>query len=125
VRPSGWPQKWRSDSPRERDRRVARSYRHALREHAPAVCAELDAIFVKEYGQTWLTPRPAWNTDAAITVQEAAEFAGVTVFAVYKWISDKKLPTAPKEADGLTRVVVADLIEVDAAARKRRKGLRG
>jgi predicted DNA-binding transcriptional regulator AlpA len=89
------------------------------------VCAELDAIFVREYKQTWITPRPAWNADAAITVQEAAEFAGVTVFAIYKWISEKKLPTAPKEADGLTRVVVAHLIEVDAEARKRRKGSRG
>ena len=117
---SGWPQKWRSDSPRERDRRVAHSYRHALQQIAPDVCAELDAMFV-DYGQAWVTPRPVMNMDATLTVAEAADFAGVTVFAVYKWIYSKKLPTAPVEADGLTRVVVAHLVEVDAEARKRRK----
>jgi helix-turn-helix protein len=84
------------------------------------VCAELDAMFI-DYGQAWITPRPAVNMDATFTVQEAADFAGVTVYAIYKWIYSGKLPTAPKEADGLTRVVVAHLVEVDAQARKRRR----
>lgn len=116
-----WPYEWRGDLPRDRDRRVARSYRLALKRHAPDVCAELDAMFI-QYGQEWIVPRPAVNMDAAVTVQEAAEFAGVTVFAVYKWISSGKLKTLPKEADGLTRVTMANLLEVDAEARKRRKG---
>lgn len=117
---TGWPQKWRSDSPRERDRRIARSYREALLSLSPALCAELDETWTSR-GQTWIMPRPAINTDATLTVQEAADFAGVTVYAIYKWIYLGKLPTAPKEADGLTRVIVAHLLEVDAEARKRRK----
>jgi hypothetical protein len=82
IRP--WP--WR-DSPLQRRERVAQTYRAALERVAPDVCAELDAQMLT-YGQRWLIPTVLiYGPDDLLSVELAADFAGVAIKTAYVWIT--------------------------------------
>ena len=93
-----WP--WRGDSPVERRARVARSYRDALEEVDSDGCAKLDAAMLR-LGQRWVLPTVAvYVDDDLLTASLVADFAHVTLKAVYGWRA--------RETDPLPSVTTPD-----------------
>ena len=93
-----WP--WPRDSPVERRARVARSYRDALAEVDSGRCAELDAAMLR-LGQRWVVPTVAvYTDDDLLPAVLVADFAHVTLKAVYGWRA--------REVDPLPSVTTPD-----------------
>lgn len=69
-----WP--WPQDSPLDRSRRVAASYRAALAAHAPRVCEQLDARS-RRFGQSWVLPTVIHDDDDLLDTELAADYLGV------------------------------------------------
>ena len=93
-----WP--WPGDSPVERRARVARSYRDRLATVDPDGCAELDAAMLR-LGQRWVLPTVAvYTDDDLLTAGLVADWAHVSLKAVYGWRS--------RETDPLPSVTTPD-----------------
>ena len=120
---AAWP--WPGDTRVDQARRVAQSYRTALLEHAPALCAQIDDQFLR-YGLDWVVPRlQTVNLDEWVTVDVAAEHTGLTVAAIYKWVSRSTEDLqGHKGNDGRLRVRLGDVLEHNAAKRRARKARR-
>lgn len=79
------PWRWPADSPTDRARRVAQSYRAALLARLPDVCAALDREMVA-LGQGWVVPQVAQYQELdLLTVHEVADYCGVKLDTVYQW----------------------------------------
>ncbi len=111
-----WP--WLGDTQSDKARRVALSYREALRQVDPELCDQLDAQFVRR-GQAWVAPRLDLDLQGSLPVADAADLIGVTVYAVYKWIRDGELESHTNDG-GRIAVSVAAVLEVARARRQRR-----
>jgi hypothetical protein len=110
-----WP--WPGDSPLDRARRVARSYRDALKHAAPDVCTELDRRSC-ELGQTWVVPKPlTYGQDDQLTAEEVADMCDVRPDTVRQW-RKRGLPIVDTP-DG-PRYLVADVLNYHAQIRYRR-----
>ena len=93
-----WP--WPGDSPVERRARVARSYRDAYEAVDPDGCAKLDAAMLR-LGQRWVLPTVAvYVDDDLLTAGLVADWAHVTLKAVYGWRA--------RETDPLPSVTTPD-----------------
>ncbi|MFR9807085.1 helix-turn-helix domain-containing protein [Pseudonocardia sp. RS010] len=118
TRPDPWP--WPADTPRDRDRRIARAYRGALHELHPAVVAHLDQTF-RDLGQAWISEEPvAYDLEDLLTPEQVADFAQVARRTVDTWRLERTppLPTV-RTPDGI-RIRFGDLIEWQADRRRRR-----
>lgn len=112
-----WP--WAGDDHTARLQRVAQSYRKALRDADPTACAVLDRKFT-DLGQTWITGAlELHDRDDSVTVDVAADLAGVTPQAVYQWIHAGTLAGIECN-DGRLRVIVGHVRDLQAAKRQRR-----
>lgn len=110
-----WP--WPGDSPLDRARRVARTYRDTLNRVAPDACAQLDAR-AAELGQSWITPKPlAHEHEDLLTANEVADMCDVKPATIRQW-RRRGLPTVDT-VDGL-RFRVADVLNYQAQRRYRR-----
>ena len=79
---------------------MARSYRDRLEAVDPAGCAELDAAMLR-LGQRWVVPTVATYTDDdLLTAGLVADFAHVSLKAVYGWRA--------RETDPLPSVTTPD-----------------
>lgn len=114
--PDPWP--WPADTPTERARRVAWSYRQELAGIAPDRCAKLDAR-TQELGQAWIVPQLAvYTPDDQLTTDEVAEFCGVQPATVDTW-TRRGLPHH-QDPDGHRRFVMRDVLDYHAENRRRR-----
>lgn len=114
-----WP--WPGDTPLDRARRVAASYREALYRHFPDDAMDLDEKFV-EWGEIWVAPQMSdVDLEEWVTVDVAAQHVGLTAKAVYAWIY-KDAITAKKGRDRRIRVKLGDVLEVGRDLRRRRVG---
>lgn len=114
-----WP--WPGDTELEKRERVARDYRNELNRIAPDVCARMDAA-AHRLGQHWITPAPiTYDLGDWITIKEAATMVGRTPRAVRYWTAGEhpRLTTITDD-DGIKRVRVRDLIDLEADLRRRR-----
>ncbi|MPZ66188.1 MAG: hypothetical protein GEU83_11965 [Pseudonocardiaceae bacterium] len=115
--PDPWP--WPADTPLDRARRVARSYRDALADADPDTCSQLDARMT-ELGQGWVQPKPLLHHDNdLLTATEVADMCDVKVRTVDVWRS-RGLP-AVSTPDG-TRYRAADVVDYHARKRRQRTG---
>lgn len=76
-----WP--WQ-DSTQTRLRRIAESYRTALKEVDPETCRLIDARMI-EFGQSWICSDVIINVEDLVTAQEAAEQFGWAPWNVHDW----------------------------------------
>lgn len=112
-----WP--FPGDTDVDKARRVARDYRSALAQHAPDVCAQLDAA-AHRLGQTWIAPaRTDLDLDTDLPPARLAEhLAGeVTANQISQWGSRDKIPRRT-DRHGHTVYRVRDVL--DELARQRR-----
>lgn len=108
----------KADSPLDRSRTVARSYREALRMHCPELCARLDEHML-ELNQTWVVPQVAqYEFDDLLDARQAADYCGCEPNTLQVWKSRglKVIETV----DG-RRYRVRDLLDYQAGRRVRRK----
>ncbi|GAA1962044.1 helix-turn-helix domain-containing protein [Amycolatopsis minnesotensis] len=113
-----WP--WPGDSPLDRARRVARTYREALLRDAPETCAELDDR-CRELGQSWVVPKPlTFGQDDLLDADEVADMCDVRPGTVRQW-RRRGLPTVDT-VDGV-RYRVADVLAYHADRRIRRANM--
>lgn len=103
--PLAWP--WPADTPLDRSRRVAQSYRTLAATVDPDGVAELDAWNV-DHGQGWVVG-DLWDFDEddLWTLDEVADRCHVQLGTVYRW-HQRGLPYTPT-VDGL-RVRAGDLV---------------
>lgn len=81
--PLAWP--WPADTPLDRARRVAQSYRDALRLADPDAADVLDT-WAADHGQGWICAATwVYDPDHLMTLREAAEWAHVQVTTIYQW----------------------------------------
>lgn len=109
-----WP--YPQDTALDRARRIAWSYREALRTHDPAMCELLDNR-ARRFGETWVVPV---ETDAQpekfYSAVEIAKILHIQADRVRQWGSRKQVPTI--HGDGVTLYKLADCIERLAQARR-------
>ncbi|SEF34374.1 hypothetical protein SAMN05421837_107345 [Amycolatopsis pretoriensis] len=116
--PDPWP--WPADTPTERARRIARTYRDAYAAVAPEACRELDGR-VQGLGQGWIVPAVAqFSDDDLLTVEELADFCRVQPGTIDQWCS--RGLASVDTPDG-RRFLIRDALEYQARARRRRAGL--
>jgi hypothetical protein len=116
--PDPWP--WPADTPVERARRVAWSYREQLNALAPEACRQLDERTL-QLGQKWIVPRlTLYSDDDQLTIDEVADFCDVKLGTVDRWIARglRSIDTP----DG-RRFVLSDVLDYHARNRQRRAGL--
>lgn len=114
-----WP--FPGDSELDKARHIARDYRAELARIAPELCGRLDAAACR-LGQHWVTPQLAVvDTNTTVTIAEAADYLAVSESAIRKWINrpPKKLDAFTGD-DGLQRVSVSQLIDIQREQRERR-----
>jgi hypothetical protein len=113
--PDPWP--WPADTPLDRSRRVARSYRDALADADPDTCARLDEQ-MSQLGQGWVRPRPLLHgDDDLLTATEVAEVFGVRVHTVDVWRARGLEPVSTPDGP---RYREADVIDYHARKRRQR-----
>lgn len=109
----------KADTPLDKARTVARSYREALRMHMPELCERLDQHMVS-IGQPWVMPAVhQYELGELLTVSEAADYCQVAEKTIYEW-RRRGLEITPT-VDG-TRYKVEHLLDYRAARRIRRAG---
>jgi hypothetical protein len=115
--PLAWP--WPADTPLDRARRVAQSYRDALRRSDPDAAHALDT-WAADHGQGWVRPQ-AWDYDEneLLTLYEAAERASVRLRTIYQW--HQRGLVYVDTVDG-RRVRVGDLVRFIRDRRRSRLG---
>lgn len=117
MSPLAWP--WPADTPLDRSRRVAQSYRAVAADLDPEAVTALDA-WAAQHGQGWICEQPwPWDDDHLFTLAEAANAANVAVRTIYQW-HQRGLPYTPTP-DGL-RVNAGDLVRFDVRRRQGRLG---
>ena len=81
--PLAWP--WPADTPLDRARRIAASYRDALRLVNPDTADAIDA-WAGDHGQGWVVGA-AWDYEEheLLTFAEAADRANVKLRTIYQW----------------------------------------
>lgn len=110
-----WP--WPGDSPLDRARRVARTYRDSLHSLDPALCATVDQR-CRDLGQSWIVPKPlTYSADDQLTADEVADMCDVQPSTVRQW-KRRGLPAADT-VDGV-RYLVADVLAYHSERRVRR-----
>lgn len=110
-----WP--WPADTPTERARRVARSYRDALQRHAPEECEQLDER-TRKLGQGWIIPAILTvDPDDLLTRFQAGDYCGVRAKTISEWRQRGLKVTPTPDGD---RYRVGDLIEYQAELRRKR-----
>ena len=115
--PSAWP--WPADTPLDRSRRVAQSYRDALERSDPAACHAIDA-WAADHGQGWVRGQQwDYDDDHLFTLGEVADLAFVELRTVYRW-HQLGLPYTDT-VDGL-RVRAGDLVRWQRDRRLARLG---
>lgn len=107
----------KADTPLDRARTVALSYREALRMHVPALCTRIDEHMVS-LGQTWVLPKVAqYEFDELLTTRQAADYCGIEPGTLQVWKARGLVVT--ETVDG-RRYRVGDLLEYQAGRRARR-----
>lgn len=106
-----------TDTPLDKSRTVARSYREALRMHLPELCARIDEHMVK-LGQPWIVPQVAqYEFDDLLNARQAADYCGCEPNTLQVWKSRGLKVT--ETSDG-RRYRVGDLLEYQAGRRRKR-----
>jgi hypothetical protein len=115
--PLTWP--WPADTPLDRSRRVAQSYRAAL-ELVDADAARAIDAWAADHGQGWVVGA-TWDYDEneLLTLREAADRANVQPRTIYQW-HRRGLPYVGT-VDGL-RVKAGDLVRWVRERRQARVG---
>lgn len=112
-----WP--WPGDTPLDRARRIALSYREALYARDPDAGMALDDQS-QQWGEHWVSPVvDNIDLEAWVTVDVAASHVGLTAKAVYQWVYNGDLP-AKKCNDKRVRVKLIDALDVNRELRQRR-----
>lgn len=107
----------KADTPLDKARTVARSYREALRMNHPHLCARIDA-HMAELGQTWIVPTIAqYEFDDLLDTRQAADYCGIEPNTLQVWKA-RGLEVV-ETVDG-RRYRVRDLLEYQATRRQRR-----
>ena len=111
-----WP--FPGDVPLVRARKVALAYRDALSTVDPAACRRLDDR-MRSYGQTWAVPRiVAFDLDAWVSVQDAAELASVEPAALRTWRRRRRI--VGRLVNGRWEYRAGDVLALSTAPRTRR-----
>lgn len=115
--PLAWP--WPADTPLDRSRRVAQSYRAALTLVDPDTAHAIDR-WAADHGQGWVVGA-TWDYDEheLLTLREAADRANVRLRTIYAW-HQRGLPYTDT-VDGL-RVRAGDLVRWQRERRLARLG---
>lgn len=107
-----WP--WESDTPLERARRVARSYREALESANPTMCERLDRK-VSEFGQTWIQPvEVRWEQ---LSAKDIENMLGIPATTIRAWASKGRITKLI--ADDGSPVYMAEEVRSVAAQSRR------
>lgn len=110
-----WP--WPADTLTDRARRVARSYRDALQQHAPEACEQLDER-TRKLGQAWIIPAILTvQPDDLLTRFQAADYCGVKAKTISEWRQRGLVVTPTPDGD---RYKVEHLINYQAELRRKR-----
>lgn len=110
-----WP--WPADTPTDRARRIAQSYRNALHKIDPVSCEQLDAQ-ARVVGQGWIVPQILTvQGNDLLTRWEAADYCGVKAKTISEWRQRGLKVTSTPDGD---RYRVDDLIAYRAQIRQRR-----
>jgi hypothetical protein len=113
--PDPWP--WPADTPLDRARRVARTYRDTLAAHQPEVCRRLDGT-ATTLGQGWIVPRPlTWNTDDLLDAAAVADMCDIRPSTVDQWRRRGLHVTGTPDGP---RYRVADVLRYQADRRRKR-----
>ena len=114
-----WPRP--ADSPLDRARSIARSYRDALLKVDPSRCYQLDAE-AERRGQGWVAPQQAqWELDDLLTADELVDCCCIQPRTIDTWIS-RGLKTI-ETVDG-RRFRYGDILDYQAQQRLRRAAIR-
>lgn len=114
-----WP--FPGDSELDKRSRIARDYRNELHRFAPEHCERMDKA-ARDLGQGWVAPELVrFDLNDWITVRQAADYLIVSESTIRKWIKQEppKLDVIVG-ADGVQRVRVGQLMEVQRDQRERR-----
>lgn len=117
-----WP--YPGDSELDKARWIARWYRAEVARLDPELCARLDDA-ASRLGQGWVTPALAVvDQHSLVTVADAADYLCVSKSAIWKWINPpagrpKRLDATTGD-DGLQRVSVGQLLDIQREQRERR-----
>lgn len=79
-----WP--WPADSSTERARRVALSYREALRDHDPQHCDGLDRT-VLQFGESWILPAAEIPEVEFMSAKDLGVVLGMPASTIRAWAS--------------------------------------
>lgn len=113
-----WP--FPADTPLERARRIARSYRNALLNTDPDECRRLDDK-ATELGQAWVRPLPVdpENLDALLTADQIGELFTIDPRTVRMWGYRGRLEVRGSSGKPVYRL--GDVIDYMAAVRQARQ----
>jgi hypothetical protein len=112
-----WP--WPGDTPLDRARRIALSFRNALYEISPDAAMAIDDQ-VTGWGELWVVPAiETVDLDDWVTVDVAASHVGLTAKAVYNWVYTRDLESKTGN-DKRLRVKLRDVLEMNRDLRERR-----
>lgn len=112
-----WP--WPGDTPLDRARRVALSYRHALQGLDGDMCGDIDQQ-MENWGELWAVPRVELvDLDEWVTIDVAAQHVGLTAKAVYNWVYSKDLASKMGN-DKRLRVNLGEALEMNRNLRNKR-----
>lgn len=117
------PWSFPADTPLERARAIARSYRAMLHAHAPERAAQLDRRAI-ELGQGWVAPTelPADAVedalDAELSAADIEHFWRIPASTIRAWAT-KGLLERRCAHDGSPRYLVRDVLDVQSRARRR------
>ncbi|MBF6459817.1 hypothetical protein IU433_12295 [Nocardia puris] len=111
-----WP--FPADTPLERARRIAASYRTALASVAPELCTQLDAKAVA-LGQTWVRPieTEVVDLDQMLTAEQVGELLCVAPRTVRMWGYRGHIERLGEDGKPLYRF--RDVVDYLAARRQR------
>ncbi|MFD6069395.1 MerR family transcriptional regulator [Amycolatopsis lurida] len=113
-----WP--WPGDTPLDRARRIARTYREALMIAAPDTCVDLDAR-CRDLGQTWVVPKPlSFGPDDLLDAKEVADMCNVQPSTIRQW---RRRGLATQDTPDGLRYRVADVLDYHAGRRRRRANM--
>jgi len=111
-----WP--FPADTPLERARKIAQSYRSALLNTDPAICAKLDERAM-EIGQKWIKPVDVeGDLDTLMTAMQVADMFGLDARTVRQWGTRGHIERL--QSDGKPVYLLRDVIDYMAATRRDR-----
>lgn len=112
-----WP--FPADTPLDRARRIAQSYRHALESVDPELCHDLDERAIK-VGQGWIRPleMPVTDLDAVLTAEQLAAMFYLKPRTIRMWGYRGQVPVYGKK--GKPEYRLGDVIDHLAKTRRER-----